>query len=292
MKSIIIGAGSDLGVHIDGAHLGPAKLIDEIKDTCNEEILSYVQDEHFVKSKDINDKAKNLNEVNNFNKMLYSKIKEKMRNNIFPITLGGDHSVAIASSLADCAVNKDIGIIWFDAHTDYNTFDTTVSGNIHGLPLAAINGIDCDKLTAFHNGFMINPKNTVIVGARSIDPLELEVLKKTDVTIFTTNDIKKYGVRYICDKAFDIACNNTKSVHISFDLDLIDPSYAPGVSTAEDNGISKEDAISINNIILERIDKISSYDLVEYNPLNDKNNKTKKIALKILNDILQKIKEK
>ena len=140
MKTILIGAGSDLGVHIDGAHLGPTQLFNDLKDFYKGEKLSYIQDENIIKSRNLSDRRKNEYEIDKFNTKMYNDILEKMKNEYFPILVGGDHSVAVASALADSAINENIGIIWIDAHPDYNTFETTTTGNIHGLPLAAING--------------------------------------------------------------------------------------------------------------------------------------------------------
>lgn len=289
MKSVIIGAGSDLGVHIDGAHLGPKQLINDIKSFYDGEIVEFMQDETIIKSRNLSDRCKNKYEVNELNEKMYKSILEKIRAGYFPLTLGGDHTVAIPSSLADARVNEDIGIIWIDAHTDYNTFETTTTGNIHGLPLAAITGYKCEDLRLFHRGEIIQPAKTVIVGARSIDPGEKENLKYSGVTVFTTDDIKNEGVESIMEKAFSIATYKTKSVHISYDLDVIDPDIAPGVSIPEFDGIDNEQAMQICDYIIEHFDKVSSYDLVELNPLRDQNRKTEQIAVNILAKTLKAI---
>lgn len=290
MKSVVIGAGSDLGVHIDGAKLGPVQLINDIRSFYEGEVISFSQDESIIKSRNISDRSKNKYEVNELNEKMYKVIVDKMKEGYFPITIGGDHSVAIASSLADAKVNEDIGIIWFDAHSDYNTFETTITGNIHGLPLAAITGYKCEELRTFHRGEIIQPSKTVIVGARSIDPREKENLKYSGVTVFTTEDIKKEGAKSIVEKAFSIAGYKTRSIHISYDLDLIDPEVAPGVSIPEFDGISEEEAMEICDLILENFDKVSSFDLVELNPLRDVGRKTEQIALNILAKTINKIK--
>lgn len=282
MKSVIIGAGSDLGVHIDGAHLGPIQLINDLKGFYQGEVVTFTQDESIIKSRNLSDRSKNKYEVNELNEKIYKAILEKIKTGYFPITLGGDHTVAIPSSLADAKVNEDIGIIWIDAHTDYNTFETTTTGNIHGLPLAAITGYQCEELRLFHRGEIIQPAKTVIVGARSIDPGEKENLKYSGVTVFSTEDIKKEGAKAIMEKAFSIASYKTKSVHISYDLDVIDPDIAPGVSIPEFDGIDNDQAMEICDSIIENFDKVSSFDLVELNPLRDQNRKTEQIAVNIL----------
>ena len=225
------------------------------------------------------------------NEVMYQDTVKKMKQGYFPIMIGGDHTVAIPSSLADCYNNEEIGMIWIDAHGDYNTFETTTTGNIHGLPLATITGYKCEELRRFHKGDVINPEKTVIVGARSIDPGERENLKYSGVTIFTTEDIKKEGTKAIMEKAWQIASHKTKSVHVSYDLDVIDPDDAPGVSIPEFDGISTKEAMEICDNIIENFDKISSFDLVELNPLRDVNRKTEQIGLNILAKVIKKVEE-
>lgn len=289
MKTILIGAGSDLGVHIDGAHLGPTQLFNDLKDFYKGEKLSYIQDENIIKSRNLSDRRKNEYEIDKFNTKMYNDILEKMKNEYFPILIGGDHSVAVASALADSAINENIGIIWIDAHPDYNTFETTTTGNIHGLPLAAINGYKNNELRYFHKGKVIQAAKTVVVGARSIDEKEKENIKYSGITVFTTEDIKKQGVEKIMEQAFKIAGARAKSIHISYDLDVIDPEIAPGVSVPEFDGINEEEAMAINKYIIKNLDKISSYDLVEFNPLRDVNRKTEQIAVNILAETIRAV---
>ena len=291
MKSVVVGAGSDLGVHIDGSKLGPGQLINDIRSFYKGEIVEFIQDSSIIKSRNISDRSKNRYEVNELNEKVYNEIVDKMKQGYFPITLGGDHSVAIASSLADAKINEDVGIIWIDAHADYNTFETTISGNIHGLPLAAITGYKCEDLRLFHRGEIIQPAKTVIVGARSIDPDEKENLKYSGITVFTTEDIKKEGASEIMRKAFEIAGYKTRGIHISYDLDIIDPEFAPGVSVPEFDGINVEEAMEICDYIIENFDKVSSYDLVELNPLRDVNRKTEQVALNILAKTINRVNE-
>lgn len=289
MKSVIISAGSDLGVHIDGAKLGPKQLINDVKSFYKGEVEEFIQDETIIKSRNLSDRSKNKYEVNNLNEKMYKSILSRIKDGYFPITLGGDHTVAIPSSLADVNENIDVGMIWIDAHTDYNTFKTTTTGNLHGLPLAAITGYECEELRLFHKGEIIQPAKTVVIGARSIDPGEKDNLRYAGVTVFTTDDIKREGAKAICEKAFEIAGYKTKSIHISYDLDVIDPDIAPGVSVPEFDGIDEGQAMEICDSIIEHFDKVSSFDLVEFNPLRDVNRKTEQIALNILAKIIKEV---
>ncbi len=289
MKTIIIGAGSDLGVHIDGAKFGPSQLINDMKDFYKGEMISLIQDEKIIKSRNLSDRRKNEYEIDKFNTKLYKTEVEQIEKGLFPITIGGDHSVAVASALASAKFEDAMGLIWIDAHTDYNTFETTVSGNIHGLPCAAINGYKCAELRKFHDGNVIDPRRTVIVGARSIDPWEKDNIKYSGVTVFTTDDLREKGIENVMEEAFKIATEKTTGVHISYDLDIIDPEIAPGVSIPEVDGINEEEAMKILNEVLKHTDVISSIDIVELNPLRDIDRKTEQIALNILANTVQKI---
>lgn len=293
MKKIdIIAACSDLGVHISGSNLGPEKIINNINKNTVNKIKKLNYDNNYIKELEKNNLKKNLIELNKFNSILYNEIISSLNNNMLPITLGGDHSIAIASALASINKINNMGIIWFDAHGDFNTFETTSSGNIHGLPFAVITGYEKNLLSDFHNGNYFNPKNAVLLGARDIDePYELNNLMDAGITIITTEDIKKYGINAMYEKAFSIASHGTNGIHISYDLDCIDCDIAPGVSIPVKNGINLEEAYGFVDYIIKNKEKIKSIDLVELNPLKDKNKITEEIASNILNKLIKNIKK-
>ncbi|MBO5138125.1 MAG: arginase [Bacilli bacterium] len=289
MNTVLIGAGSDLGVHIDGAHLGPLQLLNDMKNYYKGEMLNIMQDETIIKSRNLSDRKKNEYEINKFNKKLYEVELEKHNANLFPITIGGDHSISIASALASAKKHEKLGMIWIDAHTDYNTGKTTVTGNIHGLPCATINGYEyTNQLREFFDGNIIDPRRTVIIGARSIDPWEQDNIKYSGVTVYTTEDIKTKGIKQVIEEAFAIATDRTKGVHISYDLDIIDPDIAPGVSVPEVDGLTEEEAMNLLSEVLNHINDITSFDIVEFNPLRDINRKTEQIAINIIARVIQK----
>ena len=292
MRPIIFGAGTDLGVHIDGANLGPVQLMNDLKSFYTGESMMFERDNDIIKSRNLSDRRKNEYEIEKFNANLYKNIVDKIKEEYFPIMIGGDHSAAIASALASAKVNVDVGIIWIDAHTDYNTFESTVTGNIHGLPLAAINGYKCNELRYYHNGKIIQPSRTVVVGARSIDAAEKDNLRYAGVTVFTTEDIKEKGIEAVMDEAFKIAGYKTKGIHVSYDLDVIDPEVAPGVSIPEFDGLTEEEAMKINEYLIKNINSILSFDLVEFNPLRDIDRKTEQIALNILAQMIRAVENK
>lgn len=289
MKDIaVINACCDLGVHIYGADLG-AEIITKKINTKN---IYTIKANTYEKNFEENNKMKNLEGVNEFNTRLYNKVQELIDKEYLPMTIGGDHSIAMATALASISKYNNMGIIWFDSHGDFNSFETTVTGNIHGLPLAAITHYEEKELTNFHKGNYYNYKNTVIVGGRDIDPLEKKNIEKCGVTVYTTEDIKKYGAKDISDKAFEIALNGTNGVHISYDIDLIDPEIAPGVSIPAKNGLNLEETYEIIDNIIEHRNNVKSIDIVEFNPLKDKNkateNITKTICNKLFNNLLKK----
>ena len=251
-----------------------------------EEIKKYNKKMHdlvlAVKALDSKNEKRNLIPINEFNEELYKIVIKAIDQGDFPITVGGDHIIAIASSLASLKKHQNLGIIWFDSHADYNTYSTSVTGNLHGLPLAVATHYEKNILADFHHGPFYDPKHTVIVGGRDIDPWEWGNVLDAGVTVFSTNDIKKYGAKTICKKAFDIASNSTNGVHISFDLDLIDPEVAPGVSVPAKNGINLKETNELVDEIVKNSNIIKSADLVEYNPVFDKDNKTANTAKDIL----------
>lgn len=288
MKDIaVINACCDLGVHIYGADLGPEIITNDINKN-KYTVKMKKQQKQFEKE----NLKKNLDGVNDFNERLYGQVKEVVEKDFLPITVGGDHSIAIASALASISKQKNMGIIWFDAHGDFNSFQTTMTGNIHGLPLAAITHYEEKDLSSFHDGKYYAYKNTVIVGARDLDPLEKENIEKCGVTVFTTEDIQRQGVEDICKKAFEIAINGTNGVHISYDIDLIDCKLAPGVSVPVLNGINEEEAYKIVDQIIQNRDIVKSVDIVEFNPLRDKNKVTENITKTIFNKLYSNLLKK
>lgn len=285
MKIKLVKACSDLGVHICGSEYGPLKLdkLDKLVDN-----ISVIKKNAAKKELEKENKKKNIKFLNEFNEKTYKEIINSSED--FIITIGGDHSVAIASGLASKKRSNNIGIIWVDSHADFHTFDTTISGNIHGMPFATLCGQNGNELSYFFDGEYFKPQNAVLVGARDVESPEYINLKKAGVKVFTTTDIKEYGANKIMEEALKISTNNTDGVHISYDLDVIDPKLAPGVSIKAVDGITVEDAYELLNTILKYKEKIVSFDLVEFNPELDIENKTYLIANKILENLLNSIK--
>lgn len=275
MNKIIINANTDLGLVVNGTNLGPKMIT---KDISNIDIYN-VDKKDIIKSTDKKDLRKNFDGVNDMNERLYNEI---IKHDEFCITIGGDHVIGISTSLASIRKHEDIGILWIDAHPDYNTYETTITGNLHGMPLAEATGVNGNEMSYFHKGNYINPKDAVVVGARAIDPGEQDNLDKNGVLVISTNELRN-NVYESMDKAFS---RTNKKLHISFDLDLIDPTLARGVSVPEINGITFEEAEMIFEYLIEHKNRIVSLDIVEYNPLKDKDDVTLKFAIKLLNKVI------
>lgn len=276
MITKIFNANTDLGVNKKGTALGP-KIISE---KMNLEVVNI--DYTLLPEKDIKNKI-NINSINHLNEKIYNEI---LKTKDFSILLGGDHSTSIASALASIKKEEKLGIIWIDAHGDYNDFNTTITGNIHGVPLATVCGSNGKELSYFHNGNYYNPKNAVIFGARDLDKKEKEKLEKDNVNVFYYDDIKN-NIENSLKDAFKLALDGNDKIHISFDLDSINPILAPGVTVPVKDGFNLEDVEIIINFIKDNISKVNSFDLVEYNPLFDKDEKTLEIATDILKKIIE-----
>lgn len=285
MKLNIVYASSDLGVNIEGSEKAKEKL-NEI--TKNLENVYEVKKENVAKSYDKKDMEKNLAPLNKFNEKLYNKIVS-LKDGV-TLTIGGDHSIAIGSALASKKKNENIGIIWVDAHGDYNTFETTTTGNLHGMPFATVDGINGDRLSYFFDGKYFDPENSVLFGGRDIDEKEWDNLRRENIKIYSTEDLIKGNIENLVKEALGICTKGKDGVHVSIDVDLIDPHDAPGVSVKAKNGIKKELAFEILKCLLKEKNLIKSIDLVEFNKDKDKDDVTYEITKKMLEMIINEYK--
>ncbi len=280
----IIGFPMDLGAGRRGVDMGPSALRIAGLQSKLENLGYNVKDTGDIKieimerQKVQNLKLKFLNEILKTSVSLASKVEKILNKGNFPICLGGDHSMAlgtIAGISAHCKKNNlRLGVIWIDAHTDMNTEETTPSGNIHGMPLAASLGIGNDKLV---NLYGINPKlkpeNCALIGIRSVDADEKMNIKKLKIPISTMADIDKVGIYRIMVKTLKHFRESVDHIHVSFDVDSVDPSLAPGVGTPIPGGLSYREA----HLIMESIAEcgcMSSLGVAEVNPILDHKNKT------------------
>ena len=209
-----------------------------------------------------------------------------------PLVLGGDHSIAIGSVSGSSGhfarKGLAIGLIWFDAHGDVNTPETTPSGNIHGMSLAVLLGLgDPDLVNLGGRSPKVAVRNTVLIGVRDVDPGERENLKRLGVTVFTIREIDERGMRDVVNEAIVLAGDGTAGIHLSFDLDVVDPEDAPGTGTPVWGGITYREAHLAMEIISERAPLIAM-DLVEVNPVLDTRNLTGVLAVELTQSALGK----
>jgi arginase len=281
---VIIGFPMDLGADRRGVDMGPSALrIAGLQGKL--ESLGYkVEDtgdikiEIMEKQKIKNPKLKYLDEIIKTSKKLAERVEKVLDNGDFPLCIGGDHSIALGtiSGIATFCKKKKLklGVIWIDAHSDMNTDETSPSGNIHGMPLAALMGLGYADLVSFQ-GFSpkLQPENCAILGVRSVDEAEKMNIKKLKVPIYTMNDIDKLGIHRIITKVLKQFREKVDHIHISFDLDSVDPSVAPGVGTPVAGGLSYREAHLLMEIIAE-CGCMSSLEVAEINPILDQRNQS------------------
>jgi arginase len=206
----------------------------------------------------------------------------------FPLVLGGDHSIALGSVSGVAKVHKNIGVIWIDAHADFNTDETTPSGNIHGMILASLAGLGNSSLTNV-GGWSpkVHTESIVIVGARDLDTGEKELLRTHSIHIFTMSDIDQLGISEVMRQALTIAVQNNDGIHLSLDMDGLDPREAPGVGTPVRGGLSYREAHLAMELIADS-GKLLSMDVVEVNPILDRENATALLAVELVLSALGK----
>ena len=223
---------------------------------------------------------------------LCEKVEKSLERSRLPLVLGGDHSIAIGSVAGStnyyARQGEQLGLIWFDAHGDANTPDTTPSGNIHGMSLAVSLGLgDPDLVQLGGRAPKILARNAVLIGIRDLDSGERDTLKKSGVTVYTMRDVDERGMRDVVDEAIRLASDNTAGIHLSFDLDVVDPEDAPGTGTPVWGGITYREAHLAMEMLADRAE-IAAIDLVEVNPVLDTQNMTGILAAELAQSVLGK----
>lgn len=223
---------------------------------------------------------------------LRARVEKSLGEGRLPLVLGGDHSIAIGSIAGSTGFfakeNESLGLIWFDAHGDANTPETTPSGNIHGMSLAVSIGLgDPDLVNLGGRAPKVLPRNVTLIGIRDLDTGERETLKKSGVTCYTMRDLDERGMRDVVDEAIGLASDGTAGIHLSFDLDVVDPEDAPGTGTPVWGGITYREAHLAMELLADRAN-IVSIDLVEVNPVLDSQNMTGILAAELAQDLMGK----
>jgi arginase len=216
---------------------------------------------------------------------LAERTGDSISNGALPITLGGDHSAALGSVGGVANALGDIGVIWFDAHADFNTAQTSPSGNIHGMILAALAGYGDHRLVDTarkgEKSRHVDPDRIAIVGARDLDPGEVILLREAGVHVFPMSEIDRRGIYEVTHEALRVVSNGTNGgFHVSFDMDVVDPSEAPGVGTPVHGGITYREAHMALELVAEN-GKMVSLDFVEVNPILDQANRTAILATEL-----------
>lgn len=229
---------------------------------------------------------KNLIAVSDASEALAKKVEDTISRGCFPLVLGGDHSVALGTLAGVAKKHQNLGLIWYDAHGDLNTAETSPSGNIHGMPLAASLGIGHRSLTDI-GGFSpkVKPEHVVIIGARDLDQGERALIKEKGIRVYTMHEIDRLGMTTVMKETIDYLREHTDHVHLSLDLDGLDPTEAPGVGTPVAGGLSyRESHLAME--MLEEADIITSAEFVEVNPILDEKNKTGDAAVALIASLL------
>lgn len=290
----IIGVPMDLGAGRRGVDMGPsamraANLHARIKD------LGYkVQDSGNVgtiepeERKPKDPRLKYVDEVLASCKELADRVEKAVKDDVTPLILGGDHSIAIGTQAGLARQSKRRGLIWFDAHADFNTVESSPSGNIHGMPVSAILGMGDPRLGDFDQpGPKLDAKNVVYVGLRSVDKAEAEILTDSRVTYYTMRDIDEMGMHSVMEEALQRVSKGVDKVHLSFDLDVVDPRWAPGTGTTVQGGMTwRESHLAME--MLSDSGLLSSLEFVEMNPLLDTGNMTGEFAVGLMCSALGK----
>ncbi len=293
----IIGVPMDFGQQLRGVDMGPAAvrytgLISRLRSLGHTvvdtgDISIPIRDCDLTAScNETQNKDKYLKEITQICESIYRAGKIIVERGDFPLFIGGDHSIAVGT-VASVTNNEPTGLIWIDAHGDFNTPQTSPSGNIHGMPLAALIGEGHPSLVNVgRKGAKIHPDNVVLIGQRDLDRSEKKRLKKAGIAVFTMRDIDEQGISSVANKAL-MKLVHLKKIHLTVDMDALDPVEAPGVGTPVPGGISYREAHLLMEILSDS-GKIYSMDMVEINPILDVANKTAELAVELILSALGK----
>ena len=287
----IIGVPLDLGGARRGVDMGPSAFrIAGLGDRISE--LGYaISDRGDLPSpipemtEAVDPTKKYINEIASVCRSLYDVALRSHEAGALPLVLGGDHSLAAGSVAASAdyvrsVTSYPLGLIWVDAHGDMNTPQTTNTGNVHGMPLAALLGQEPTELASIGSSPSVAPAHTVLVGIRNLDEQEKGKIRASGVHVFTMKDIDREGIATIAERAIALASKGTGGIHVSFDLDACDPTYAPGVGTPVRGGLDYREAHMVMELVADS-QRLVALDLVEVNPTLDIRNTTAEFATEL-----------
>ncbi len=291
-KVRIIGVPMDLGQSRRGVDMGPSalrvaglqarikQLGHQVEDLGNISVKQ-PEEQHYGEKR-----AKYLDEIAENCKELAEIVHKTLEDGFTPVVLGGDHSIAVGVLSGVSAFfrkqQKKVGYVWLDAHGDMNTPETSPSGNVHGMPLAAVMGYGAPELTELL-GFKpkVEPRNVAIVGVRDLDAKEKRLVKESGVHVFTMRDIDERGLREVMTEAIRFASDDTDGISVSLDMDVVDPADAPGVGTPVRGGVTYREA-HLAMEMLSDSDAMVSLEVVEINPVIDEHNMTALLGVELV----------
>jgi arginase len=297
-KVRIIGVPMDLGQSRRGVDMGPSALRVAGLQARLKQLGHQVEDIGNIAVKQAEEmpygekRAKYMAEIAETCKDLAEIVQKSLEEGFVPLVLGGDHSIA-AGAVTGAAAHfrkqkKQIGYIWLDAHGDMNTPESSPSGNVHGMPLAAVMGYGAPELVDLL-GFKpkVEPQNIVLVGVRDLDVQERRLVKKSGVRVFTMRDIDERGMREVMADALKYATDDTDGISVSLDMDFVDPSDAPGVGTPVRGGVTYREAHLAMEMIADS-EAMVSLEVVEINPIIDEHNRTALLGVELVLSALGK----
>lgn len=291
----LIGVPMDLGADRRGVDMGPSAIrygglgsqLDGLGIPCTDGgDIDVPRPEQSRADSNIDGDAKYLKATRTVCTDLAERVQSIHDSGTLPLVLGGDHSIGIGT--ANGIADKPTGLLWLDAHADLNTPATTPSGNVHGMPLAAILGDGIFGEMEWAHAPMIEAENVAIVGLRSVDPGERERLQSSPIHAYTMTDIDQRGISTVIGDALDAITKSTEQLAVSLDLDLLDPREAPGVGTPVRGGASYREAHAAMEVIAAAETDLCSLELVEVNPILDESNQTAELACELTASALGK----
>lgn len=290
----LIGCPMDLGQMRRGVDMGPSALraaqLERRIESLGHNLVDLGDiDVPEVETRKLrNPQLRYMDEIVRACEVLGKKVEKSAKAGHFPVVLGGDHSIVMGTMAGLVRAKGPQGLIYIDAHGDFNTNDTTPSGNIHGMGLAACVGLGNPKLVNIGGvAPKVKPENVALIGVRDIDAGEKELIKKSEIYVATMRDIDEKGIAKVMKEAIERVKDRTKGVHVTFDVDVLDPSEAPGTGTPVPGGLTFRESHLMLEILAER-NIPTSFELVEVNPLLDQRNTTADLAVGLVESVIGK----
>ncbi|MBO8141276.1 MAG: arginase [Firmicutes bacterium] len=284
MEISVIGVPIDLGANRRGVDMGPSALRYAGLQAALEGLGRRVEDmgnlavpnpEHSPAG---DPNARHLPTIVAVLRDVATRVAETLRGGRLPLVLGGDHSLSVGTVGGVRAVHPDVGVIWLDAHGDFNTPGTSPSGNVHGMALAALAGYGPSELAALAGPEPVRPQRLALIGVRDLDPGERRLIKESGILVFTIEDVDRLGLTAVMERAVEHMRRHARGVHISLDMDVFEPELAPGVGTPKAGGLTYREGHLAMEMLAEA-GFVVSMDIVEVNPILDTANRTARLAV-------------